>query len=451
MLSRRQFTKGACSLAFAGLSLSALGKNTVSLSSSIGYGPLKADPKGLLDLPNHFSYSIISSFNHKMSDGLHVPNRADGMGCFDLGNNKVALVRNHELRPKDMTTQPESLKQFMSEKAYDSFSDNVALPGGTSTLVYDMTSKQVTEEFMSLIGTVRNCSGGVTPWNTWLSCEESVDVPNGEIKQAHGYVFEVPAAAARLVDAKPIKAMGRFNHEAAAVDPKTGIVYMTEDRDDSLFYRYVPNEYGNLQAGGILQALVIKDQPEFDSRNWHKTSFALNQWLDAKWVTLDNPESPNDDLRQRGRAKGATLFARGEGVHWANDELYFCCTSGGNKRLGQIMRYSPSSITESTLAQQTGKLQLFLESTDESLYNFGDNLTVTPQGHLLVCEDQYTKVVDNHLRGVTNEGKVYSFARLHAQTELAGACFSPDGSTLFVNVYSPTKTLAITGPWETVV
>jgi len=93
------------------------------------------------------------------------------------------------------------------------------------------------------------------------------------------------------------------------------------------------------------------------------------------------------------------------------------------------------------------KLQLFLESEDKNLYNFGDNLTVCPNGHLLVCEDQYTDIVDNHLRGVTPSGEVYNFAKLHAQTELAGACFSPDGNTLFVNIYSPTKTLAITGPW----
>ena len=103
----------------------------------------------------------------------------------------------------------------------------------------------------------------------------------------------------------------------------------------------------------------------------------------------------------------------------------------------------------SDLAQQTGKIQLFLESNNKSLYNFGDNLKVTPYGHLFVCEDQYTEVVDNHIRGVDNNGSVYNFARLRRQTELAGACFSPDGSTMFVNAYSPSKTLAIKGPWHT--
>ena len=82
------------------------------------------------------------------------------------------------------------------------------------------------------------------------------------------------------------------------------------------------------------------------------------------------------------------------------------------------------------------------------MFNFGDNLTVAPNGHLIVCEDQYTDPVDNHLRGVTPAGEVYTIGRCRLQTELAGACFSPGGQVLFVNLYSPAMTLAITGPWQ---
>jgi len=176
---------------------------------------------------------------------------------------------------------------------------------------------------------------------------------------------------------------------------------------------------------------------------------ALHQNMDVEWIDLDNPESPKDDLRIRGYQQGAALFARGEGIHWGDNELYFCCTNGGKKQLGQVMKYVPSQF-EGTSKEQTdpGQIQLFVQSTDGSLYNFGDNLTVAPNGHLIICEDQYTDVVDNHLRGVTPKGEVYNFAKLQAQTELAGACFSPDGNTLFVNVFTPTKTLAITGPWD---
>lgn len=451
MLNRRLFLKGAGTLAFSGLLSSTLlqAKEHAQRNLTIGYGPLQPDSKKLLDLPKGFKYQVISSFHDAMSDGFHVPDRADGMGCIALPEGKVALVRNHELKPNHLLSQPESMQKLKSALAYDTSVDGIALPGGTSTIVYNMATQQVERQYLSLIGTIRNCSGGITPWGSWLSCEESVATADANTQHDHGYIFEVPANANGLTPAIPLKEMGRFNHEAACIDPETGIVYLTEDRGDSLFYRFIPNVYGKLSKGGKLQALSIKGMPKFDSRNWNKSDMTVNQWFDAEWITLDEPESPKDDLRKRGHELGATIFARGEGIYWADNELYFTCTNGGEKQLGQIMRYQPKTA-KTSIEHQGGRIQLFLESVDANQYNFGDNLTVTPQGHLLVCEDQYTEVVENHLRGVTPQGEVYSFAKLNIQTELAGACFSPCGSTLFVNVYSPSKTLAITGPWNTV-
>lgn len=453
MITRRQFTKGASALAFLGLASCQLGKTPdlkALIKTAKGYGKLIPDPDNILDLPAGFSYQVISQLGDIMNDNLPVPDRADGMGCLALDNNRVALVRNHELSHKYMDSLAEPLRNHKSPLAYDQFENGVALPGGTSNIVFNLNTKQREQEFLSLTGTIRNCSGGITPWGTWLTCEEST-AKAGElgISEDHGYIFEIPANASGQVQPKPLKAMGRFNHEAAAVDPETGIVYLTEDRDDSLLYRFIPNQFGKLEQGGQLQALVVKSQSQFDTRNWSEPTMTLDTWYDVEWIDINNPESPEDDLRIQGYEAGAALFARGEGIHWGEREVYFCCTSGGQKQLGQIMRYQPSAFEGKVLErQQPGRIQLFVESADESLYNFGDNLTVTPQGHLLVCEDQYTDVVNNHLRGVTPKGELYNFARLHTQTELAGACFSPDGSTLFVNVYSPTKTLAITGPWE---
>ena len=452
MTTRRQFNKGAVALAFSGLSASMLGCAARTEQKSMpvfsGYGPLKPDPKGVLDLPENFTYKVISELDTPMSDGLTVPNKADGMGCFKLDDERVVLIRNHELKPEDRELSSLSLSTHQSHKAYDSFPDQVSVPGGTTNIIYNLKTGKVEKEFFSLIGTIRNCSGGITPWHTWLTCEESVATPDEKLKKDHGYVFEVPAIATELVDAKPLKAMGRFNHEAAAVDPKTGIVYMTEDRGDSLFYRFIPNVPGKLELGGQLQAMAVQYIDKFDSRNWQQLDMPLNKWYQVKWINLDEPESPNDDLRLRGYDLGCAVFARGEGIHWADNELFFCCTNGGKKQLGQIMRYQPSADEGKEQEKQNpGQIQLFLESDDGSLYNFGDNLTVASNGHLIVCEDQYTDDAENHLRGVTNSGQVYDFARVRVQTEPAGACFSPDGKTMFVNLYAPTKTLAITGPW----
>ncbi len=389
------------------------------------------DPKGVLDLPAGFSYREISNLGDAMTDGGTVPDKADGMGCIDLGNGKIALVRNHELLPWD------EMGGDVSD-GYDKTPDGKVMPGGTVNVVLDAETLAIEKQHRTLAGTIRNCAGGTTPWGSWLSCEEpgtrGLELTN------HGYVFEVPADAEGLVEPEPLIAMGRFNHEAAAVDPVTGYIYQTEDKGDGLIYRFIPAEAGRLAAGGRLQALVLTDGTR-DSRNWTGPDMAVGKRHEVRWVDLDNPQSPNEDLRQRGAAMGALLVARGEGIHMGEGEVYICSTSGGAAQYGQIFRLVPGRNG----AADT--LELFFESANADQFNYGDNLCIAPNGDLIVCEDQYTDVVDNRLIGVRPDGSAYVFGKLNMQTELAGACFSPDGKWFFVNAYSPTKTFAISGPW----
>lgn len=450
-LSRRQFGFGLGSIALAGLAARAIAQAPAAGANEVfGYGPLVCDPNNLIDLPKGFDYRVISRLGNIMDDGYLVPNSADGMGAIDLGKGKIALIRNHELGIKDQDFGPFTGNVAKDFPAYDRMADDksLPLPGGTTTLIYDMKTGQRESEYLSLSGTIRNCSGGITPWGSWLSCEENVTRAGNGVGKDHGYVFEVPATQKGLVVPTPLKAMGRFNHEAACVDPGTGIVYLTEDRGDSLLYRFIPNEKGQLAKGGRLEALAFVQAEITDSRNWTEAQVSKGRQYHVKWIPLSDPESPGDDLRKQGAANGATLFARGEGIFWGKGELFFACTNGGAAKYGQIFRYVPSA-NEGSLreTEAPGVIDLFMESTNPAFYNYGDNIAVMPTGHLLVCEDQYTDISNNHLRGVTAKGRTYMIARSRVQTEFAGGCFSPDGSTMFVNMMEPTMTLAIKGPW----
>ncbi|MEL7188193.1 MAG: alkaline phosphatase PhoX [Pseudomonadota bacterium] len=436
--NRRQFLTSTGS-AFAALMASGCMTRGASLSSAAAsfsdYGPLKPDPAGMLDLPEGFSYRLLSSLGDAMSDGGRVPDKADGMGCLDIGNGEIALVRNHELIPTDDAGGAIA-------KGFGTWNGEIT-PGGTTNIVVDANTLEVKRQFRTLGGTIRNCSGGVTPWGTWLTCEEAPTGPGQRYGDGlavnHGWTFEVPGNATGLVDPVPLRALGRFNHEAACVDPVNGYVFQTEDRDDGVLYRFMPNRPGRLSEGGRLQAMSIEGVP--DTRNWNAADMPLRQRYTVDWIELEDVESPNDDLRLQAVAKGASVIARGEGIHMGWNEFYFCSTSGGAKKLGQIFRF----VLGHDRARDS--VELFFESEDIKQFNYGDNLCVSPNGHLLVCEDAYTDTVDNHIRGITPDGRPYDFARLNMQTELAGGCFSPDGKWFFVNAYAPTRTVAITGPW----
>lgn len=457
MIDRRTFTASSlAAIAFGGLaqrSWAHPGEPTYR-NEVPGYGDLVADLAGLFDLPPGFAYSVVSSAGDPMDDGYYAPESFDGMACFALGGSRVALVRNHELQANMIGVGPTRgqanlMDRLRGEAHYGRDAEGRVLPGGTSTIVYDLGARRRELQYLSLAGTVVNCAGGLTPWGSWLSCEENT-AREGAVSQAHGWVFDVPANHRGLVEPVPLTGLGRYRHEAAAVDPATGIVYLTEDRQDSLFYRFIPARPGDLRSPGRLQALALHDLAGADTRNWDGVTVPPRSRHPVRWIDMTEVESPQDDLRGRGHAAGAAIFARGEGLHRGAGDYYFCCTSGGTARLGQIFRYIPSAQEgRPGEAQAPGQLELFVESTDPKLLDYADNVTVAPWGHLIVCEDR-SDGEPCHLKGVTGDGRLYTLGRLHWETELAGACFSPDGGTLFLNVYRPGRTLAITGPWREV-
>ena len=448
--TRRHFIKTASALTvgFAGLRTFTVRVDAGSAQIAKGFGPLIPDPNKIVDLPRGFSASVISKAGEKMEDGLRVPAKCDGMAAFSGPGGMSVLVRNHEINPAVAATLGafgsgnKLLTDKIQQKMYDpggrlNSGSVPACLGGTTTLVYDTKRRKVVREFLSLAGTVRNCAGGPTPWNSWITCEETTDRAGKACAHDHGYNFEVPATAQpALAKAVPLKAMGRFRHEAVAVDPKTGIVYQTEDVEDSLIYRFIPKTPGKLAKGGLLQALVITNALSADTRNWKKQLIKPGVKLPTRWVNLDEVESPKDDLRIRGYAKGAARFARGEGMWHGDGTIYFVCTNGGKKQHGQVWKYTPAD----------SQLELFTEPNNPALVDRADNVTFAPWGDIVLCEDGPG---EQFLVGVTPEGGFYKLARNSVGTsEFAGSTFSPDGSTLFVNIQNRGITIAITGPWR---
>jgi len=443
-LSRRSFiaySAGLAGTAVAGFAtLQALVQRGVRgvehLIAGVGegaYGPLEpAGPE--LALPAGFEYHRFSVTGTPMSDGRPTPAAHDGMAAFPLPNGNIRLIRNHELDVGEGATP-------LATPAYDPRAG-----GGTTSIELDAATLAVVREYVSLSGTVRNCAGGPTPWGSWLSCEESVAGPNYGATRPHGYVFEVPISANRPVEPVPLKAMGRFVHEAVAVDPATGIVYETEDQEHAGFYRFLPERPyrdstpAELVAGGRLQMLAVRGRPKADLDRRQTPGMVLP----VDWVDIANPEPADAEdnpaaVFEQGWEQGAARFNRIEGCWYGEDGVWFTCTDAGEAGRGQVWRYVPGD--------DGGRLVLVFESPRSSVLDHPDNVCVSPRGGVVLCEDGSGR---QYLRGLTRDGKMFDFAaNLASDSEFAGATFSPDGQVLFVNIQrDPGATFAIRGPWE---
>ena len=470
--SRRYFLQRAAawSAGFAGLRTAMAGVPSgvpLLTGSGTGYGPLLPDAEGLIDLPSGFNATACSAAGDTMSDGLLVPGKHDGMGAFSGPDGLTILIRNHEISPGHKTIGPfdaldeDARRKVDAGRIYDIGTTTGDHPGpsrgGCTSLIFDTKANdgrgKLMHDALVLVGCEHNCAGGITPRRTWISCEESVVGPEDELGRvrSHGWCFEVPATMKpALIEPRPIEPMGRFNHEAVAVDPVTGIVYMTEDRQDGVLWRYLPDDPDRLHEGGALQALVIDGHAQRDLRNWDEgTRVTPGTRLPTRWITLDEVHSPDDSLRYRAFERGAARFARGEGMWHGDGCVHFACTTGGTTHHGQLWRYTPAAADVEGHGPDRsggGTLDLFIEPNDPSVIEHADNITVAPWGDLIVCEDGLEA---QYLLGVTPQGRIYKLAhnRLN-HSEFAGATFSPDGTTLFVNIQNPGVTLAITGPWD---
>ena len=469
-LTRRTLLKGgaagAVGLALAG-PFEALVSHAQNGAKSDGYGPIGPVPDlrgGVvrLELPAGFQYRSFDPRGESLGDDGLLPGRHDGMATYPGPNGRTIIVRNHEIngnRGPGGGTDP----ALGNPGGYDPLAK-----GGTVTVDVDGQGN-VFNRFISLRGTQMNCAGGPTPWGSWLTCEETVNgsdvgpdftgVPNNTLRK-HGYVFEVPAGGVSSAD--PLTSAGRFAHEAAAPHPSGKVLYLTEDNFGfpSGFYRYLipnhPKRDGFVANGGRLQMLAVRGEDNAPLQLGQPAGASYR----VRWVDIEDPDptfpagTTNDQaivaVGNQGRAKGAALFSRLEGCVWAQGRVYFTSTQGGagtppvvggfGSGRGQVWSYQPGAE----------RLELVYESPSESALDLPDNVARSRRGALVLCEDG---AGDNFLRGLTKHGELFTFARNadpgQAGQEFAGARFSPDFQTLFVNIQSSSGySIAIWGPWD---
>jgi len=376
---------------------------------------LVREPLGLLEIAEGFRVRVLQRAGERMSDGYRVPGRPDAMACFSGPDGAWVLMRNHELAPLHFAISAFDSAHPSPPEAYDSKG-----LGGVSRLVIDPKTLTVKHSNLVLAGTEINCAGGISPWG-FLTCEETVS-------PSHGFVFLCATDAQTVQPPKRIDAYGRFVHEAAVVDPKTHIAYLTEDRFDSSFYRFVPTQK-DAPFTGKLQALVVQEQPRLET-----TLVRQGTTLAIDWVDIPDPAPSDDSVRVQAQERGAAIVRRGEGLWLFGSDVFFTATIGGALNRGQIFR----------LRTDKNQLEVLAEATAENQLDMPDNLTVSPHGALYVCEDGLN---GNSLRRLSLDGRFVEFARNNfSASELAGACFSPDGRVMFVNLQTDGLTLAIDGP-----
>ncbi|MFE9773687.1 alkaline phosphatase PhoX [Streptomyces sp. NPDC005931] len=386
-MERRNFLRGtvfgASAAVFGGTLMHGAAYAAPAQNGTSPYGGLlAADANGIM-LPGGFSSRVVARSGQTVPGTSYTwHNAPDGGACFADGTGWI-YVSNSE----------------------------ISSTGGAGAVRFN-SSGTVTGAYRILSNTNRNCAGGATPWNTWLSCEEV----------SRGYVYETDPWGVKAAVRRD--AMGRFNHEAAAADPVRKVIYLTEDESDGCFYRFVPTTWGNLSSG-TLQVLKAGTG----------TSGTFT------WANVPDPDG--SPTYTRDQVSGAKIFNGGEGCHYANDTVWF--TTKGDNRVWQLnllnstyeLAYDDNLVTNGT-APLTGV----------------DNVTGSSSGDLFVAEDGGTMEICI----ITPDDIVAPFLRITGQSgsEICGPAFSPDGRRLYFSSQRGTTgtssggiTYEVTGPFRT--
>ncbi|HEY2831859.1 MAG TPA: alkaline phosphatase PhoX [Sporichthyaceae bacterium] len=442
-------------------------------SAAEGYGALLIDPAARLSLPAGFTYSVIAEAGRtRLVDGGETPGYQDGSASFPASGGRTVLVNNHEQSP------PPTMQIPYPVPALPGLTYDPVCPGGVTAIVLDPDGHRE-REYVSLAGTDHNCAGGVTPWGTWLSCEET-EARKGEDArtQDHGYVFEIdPTRPEANNDPQPIKCLGRFPHEAVAVDPLRGHLYLTEDAEwpNGLIYRWTP-PLGRRKLGrGVLRRMgatagTLEAMRAYDGFGLPVADLSTTTEPGTKyrvdWLPVPDRDAQQVSTRKQfayltfdgagnlltGGGAAITRSRKLEGAWWGNGGAYIVSSfakpeedHSPQAHSGQVWFFDPAAQTLELV------LRYAPDQDKDTAVDGPDNITISPYGGLIIAEDGDGQ---NHLLGATPMGTTYAIARTEATwkggaPEFTGPNFSPDRRTLFANVQEPGTVFAIQGPWRT--
>ena len=417
-----------------------------------GYGALVPDPAGILSLPQGFSYKVIAKAGETLLEsGQPSPSDPDGAAVFESRDN-WAMVQNHEIGGSETYGVP----------ALEGLTFDPGARGGTTTIVMDKKGNRVSE-YVSIAGTHNNCAGGRTPWNTWITCEETEQRKGGALLEDHGWCFEVDAFDRDAnLHPVPLKFLGRYAHEAIALDPANGTIYLTEDANGphGLYYRWTPPA-GFEPGKGALRALALSEggdtagtlQAMLCTKGTRKIAdlseaTQVGTTYKVTWVDVPDPLATTTSVRKQFAAGQVTGSRKLEGAYWGDGGAYFVASfaraSDGSKNEhdGQVWFYNPSNQTV-TLKSIFG---VNPDPAADTNYDGPDNIALDPNGGLILAEDGDGI---QHLVGVTTAGAAYALARNDvSEMEFAGPTFTQDGEVLFACIQGDGYTFAVTGPWK---
>jgi uncharacterized protein len=331
------------------------------ITSGRTYGPRHRPDRNGIRLPEGFRARLVAQGGERVNGTGYVWHTdSDGAATFPTGDGGWILVSNSEVDAKD--------------------------EGGASAIRF-AEDGSVADAYRILEGTQKNCSGGGTPWGTWLSCEEV----------SEGRVWECDPTGRGEPIARP--AMGVFQHEAAAVDPAGKRIYLTEDQPDGGFYRFTPERWQDLSSGELEIATVESGGK-------------------VVWTRLPDPAAREDETRFQ--VEGSTRFENGEGI-WRDAGVVYIATTGDHRVHAYDIRSERIKVIHDGRASPRSPLRN------------PDQMTASRAGELFVCEDSEEEEMDIVL--ITPAHRASKFVSVtgpqHEGSELTGVAFNPSGGRMY--------------------